>query len=110
MTKAATRFQLLLLLFCSGTSPPHPAQAQPQLSESTRPQPQVLLSSFFSSLIYQELGVLYAFQLRFLKKENVKSGSAATDELQVKQQADTCITRNQQTSASDLIVEFFNSL
>lgn len=76
-TKAAALFQLLLLLFCSGTSPPHPAQAQPQLSECTRPQPQVLLSSFLSSLIYQESGVLYAFQLGILEKEDVKSGSAA---------------------------------
>lgn len=93
-TKAAALFRLLLLLFCSGTSPPRPAQAQPQLSESTRPQPQVLLSSFLSSLIYQESGVLYAFQLGLLEKENIKGGSAATDELQVKQQADASIIRN----------------
>lgn len=76
-TKAAALFQLLLLLFCSGTSPPRPAQAQPQLSESIRPQPQVLLNSFLSSLIYQESGVLYAFQLGVLEKENVKSGNSA---------------------------------
>lgn len=76
-TKAAALFQLLLLLFCSGTSPPRPAQAQPQLSESSRPQPQVLLSSFLSLLIYRESGVLYAFQPDILEKENVKSSSAA---------------------------------
>lgn len=76
-TKAAALFQLLLLLFCSGTSPPRPAQAQPQLSESICPQPQVLLNSFLSSLIYQESGVLYAFQLGVLEKENVKSGNSA---------------------------------
>jgi len=92
--KTAVLFRLLLLLFSSGTSPPRPAQAQPQLSESTRPQPQVLLSSFLSLLIYQESGVLYAFQLGLLEKENVHSGSAATAEPQVKQQADASITRN----------------
>lgn len=90
----AALFPLLLLLFCSGTSPPRPVQAQPQLSESTRPQPQVLLSSLLSLLIYQESGVLYAFQLGLSGKEDVKSGSAAMMKPQVKQEADASITRN----------------
>ena len=42
-TKAAALFDCLGLLFGSGTSP-RPAQAQPQLFERSRPQPQVLAS------------------------------------------------------------------